>query len=109
MPPNPSFRSSPTPTAPHQPPRLFIQIYCEEVAFEDQPGDYRCPQCNAPKRRFSKFNVETGKVRNRGRAPACWLAAWLMTSAAGRAGACCAGWLTAINGVGSRVGQQGGA
>ncbi|KAI7835614.1 hypothetical protein COHA_010491 [Chlorella ohadii] len=37
-------------------------IYCDETPFDELPSDYRCPQCNAPKRRFSKFNVETGKI-----------------------------------------------
>ncbi|KAI8464546.1 MAG: hypothetical protein J3K34DRAFT_380314 [Monoraphidium minutum] len=36
-------------------------IYCESTPFEDQPEDYRCEQCNAPKRRFVKYDVETGK------------------------------------------------
>lgn len=37
-------------------------IYSDELPFEQLPADYRCPQCNAPKRRFSKFNVDTGAV-----------------------------------------------
>lgn len=39
-----------------------MQIYCDETPFEEVASDYRCPQCNAPKRRFARFNVETGKV-----------------------------------------------
>lgn len=38
-------------------------IYCDATPFEDLESDYRCPQCNAPKRRFVRFDVETGKVR----------------------------------------------
>lgn len=37
-------------------------IYCETTPFEDTPSDYRCPQCNAPKRRFVGYDAETGKV-----------------------------------------------
>jgi rubredoxin len=36
-------------------------IYCETTAFDDMPADYRCPQCNAPKRRFVGYDAETGK------------------------------------------------
>ena len=48
--------------APVLPPPL-LQIYCEELPFNELGSDYRCPQCNAPTRRFAKFNAETGKVR----------------------------------------------
>lgn len=41
-------------------------IYCEQTPFEDMPQDYRCPQCNAPKRRFVAYDAETGKVRKGG-------------------------------------------
>lgn len=37
-------------------------IYCETTPFDDMPADYRCPQCNAPKRRFVGYDAETGKV-----------------------------------------------
>eukprot|EP00887_Chlorella_sp_A99_P000441 scaffold17.g441.t1 len=37
-------------------------IYCDETPWERLPKDYVCPQCNAPRRRFARFNVETGKV-----------------------------------------------
>lgn len=36
-------------------------IYAEPVAFADADPEYRCPQCNAPKKRFAKYDVETGK------------------------------------------------
>ena len=32
-------------------------------AFAEQPSNYICPQCNAPKGRFSKYDAYTGKVR----------------------------------------------
>lgn len=41
-------------------------IYCDETPFNELPGDYRCPQCNAPKRRFVKFDPETGKQDSSG-------------------------------------------
>ncbi len=41
-------------------------IYCDETPFAQLPGDYRCPQCNAPKRRFLKFDAETGKTEGSG-------------------------------------------
>lgn len=37
-------------------------IYCETTPFEETPQDYRCIQCNAPKRRFVKYDAATGKV-----------------------------------------------
>jgi len=37
-------------------------IYCDETPWAQLPGDYRCPQCNAPKRRFLKFDADTGKT-----------------------------------------------
>lgn len=36
-------------------------IYCDPTPFEDLDPDYRCPQCNASKRRFARYDVETGK------------------------------------------------
>ena len=53
-----------------------LQIYCDETPFNELGSDYRCPQCNAPTRRFAKFNVETGKVRWRGGAGWAGLGRW---------------------------------
>jgi hypothetical protein len=36
-------------------------IYYEATPFEELPSTYRCPQCNAPKRRFTKFDAVSGK------------------------------------------------
>jgi len=36
-------------------------IYCETQPFEELGDSYRCPQCNAPKRRFVPYDAETGK------------------------------------------------
>ena len=37
-------------------------IYSNKVPFEELGGSYVCPQCNAPKKRFAKYDVDTGKV-----------------------------------------------
>lgn len=37
-------------------------IYCDETPFAQLAADYRCPQCNAPKRRFAKYDPNTGKM-----------------------------------------------
>ncbi|KAK3122802.1 hypothetical protein QOZ80_8AG0618520 [Eleusine coracana subsp. coracana] len=36
-------------------------IYFLPKPFEEQPNDYGCPQCNAPKKRFAKYDAQTGK------------------------------------------------
>lgn len=36
-------------------------VYCEEDDFNDEPASYRCPQCNAPKRRFVPYDKKSGK------------------------------------------------
>ncbi|XP_021725759.1 uncharacterized protein LOC110692977 [Chenopodium quinoa] len=37
-------------------------IYTLSKPFEDQPDDYACPQCIAPKKRFARYDVNTGKA-----------------------------------------------
>ncbi|XP_073045331.1 uncharacterized protein [Primulina eburnea] len=37
-------------------------IYTLQKSFDDQPDDYACPQCRAPKKRFSRYDVSTGKA-----------------------------------------------
>ncbi len=37
-------------------------IYAGKVPFEELGGSYVCPQCNAPKKRFAKYDPDTGKV-----------------------------------------------
>ncbi|KAG2482278.1 hypothetical protein HYH03_018792 [Edaphochlamys debaryana] len=37
-------------------------IYCDSEPFEETAANYRCPQCNAPKRRFVAYNSDTGKT-----------------------------------------------
>ena len=37
-------------------------IYFLKTPFEETDPDYRCPQCQAPKKRFSKYDPETGKT-----------------------------------------------
>lgn len=36
-------------------------IYADPLPFAETDPDYRCPQCNAPKKRFAKYDVETGR------------------------------------------------
>ncbi|XP_057762063.1 uncharacterized protein LOC130982190 [Arachis stenosperma] len=37
-------------------------IYTLQKPFEEQPDTYSCPQCQAPKKRFAKYDVNTGKA-----------------------------------------------
>lgn len=37
-------------------------IYTLQKPFEEQPDTYACPQCRAPKKRFARYDVNTGKV-----------------------------------------------
>ncbi|KAJ4773023.1 Rubredoxin family protein [Rhynchospora pubera] len=37
-------------------------IYTLSKPFDDQPDTYGCPQCNAPKKRFARYDVKTGKA-----------------------------------------------
>jgi len=39
-------------------------IYDERTPFEDQDKSYRCPVCNAPKRRFTVYNAPVAKGAN---------------------------------------------
>lgn len=41
-------------------------IYCDETPFNELPADYRCPQCNAPKRRFARFDPVSGATQGGG-------------------------------------------
>ncbi|GLC54868.1 hypothetical protein PLESTB_000914500 [Pleodorina starrii] len=36
-------------------------IYCDQTPFEETAANYRCPQCNAPKRRFVAYDAASGK------------------------------------------------
>ncbi|KAL6972233.1 hypothetical protein U1Q18_031921 [Sarracenia purpurea var. burkii] len=36
-------------------------IYTMQKPFEEQLDDYACPQCRAPKKRFARYDVNTGK------------------------------------------------
>ncbi|KAL3134126.1 hypothetical protein ABBQ32_008546 [Trebouxia sp. C0010 RCD-2024] len=38
-------------------------IYANKVPFEDLGVSYVCPQCNAPKKRFAKYDPDTGKIK----------------------------------------------
>ena len=37
-------------------------IYAGKQPFEQLGNQYVCPQCNAPKKRFAKYDADTGKV-----------------------------------------------
>lgn len=37
-------------------------IYTLSKPFDEQPDDYACPQCRAPKKRFAEYDVNTGKA-----------------------------------------------
>ncbi|KAL5724580.1 hypothetical protein ACHQM5_007820 [Ranunculus cassubicifolius] len=44
-------------------------IYTLSKPFEEQPENYVCPQCNAPKKRFAEYDVNTGKAIGGGLPP----------------------------------------
>ncbi|CAM6084945.1 unnamed protein product [Calypogeia fissa] len=37
-------------------------IYTLTKTFEDQPENFQCPQCQAPKKRFAQYDAETGRT-----------------------------------------------
>lgn len=37
-------------------------IYTLTKPFDEQPDAYACPQCRAPKKRFARYDVNTGKA-----------------------------------------------
>ncbi|BBG98469.1 rubredoxin family protein [Prunus dulcis] len=44
-------------------------IYTLQKPFEEQPDAYVCPQCRAPKKRFTRYDVNTGKAIGGGLPP----------------------------------------
>ncbi|XP_055828385.1 uncharacterized protein LOC129896490 [Solanum dulcamara] len=44
-------------------------IYTLPKSFDEQPEDYACPQCRAPKKRFARYDVNTGKAIGGGLPP----------------------------------------
>lgn len=44
-------------------------IYTLQKPFEEQPEAYVCPQCRAPKKRFARYDVNTGKAIGGGLPP----------------------------------------
>ncbi|XP_038906692.1 uncharacterized protein LOC120092622 [Benincasa hispida] len=44
-------------------------IYTLSKPFDEQPDGYACPQCRAPKKRFAKYDVNTGKAIGGGLPP----------------------------------------
>ncbi|KAH6813633.1 rubredoxin family protein [Perilla frutescens var. frutescens] len=41
-------------------------IYTLQKPFDEQPAEYACPQCRAPKKRFAVYDVKTGKASGGG-------------------------------------------
>ncbi|WCJ27929.1 rubredoxin family protein [Euphorbia peplus] len=44
-------------------------IYTLQKPFDEQPDGYECPQCKAPKKRFARYDVNTGKAIGGGLPP----------------------------------------
>ncbi|XP_058183761.1 uncharacterized protein LOC131301461 [Rhododendron vialii] len=44
-------------------------VYTMSKPFEEQPDEYACPQCRAPKKRFARYDVSTGKAIGGGLPP----------------------------------------
>ncbi|EPS72504.1 hypothetical protein M569_02255, partial [Genlisea aurea] len=44
-------------------------IYTLQKPFEDLDDEYTCPQCRAPKKRFARYDVKTGKAVGGGLPP----------------------------------------
>ncbi|XP_014519379.1 uncharacterized protein LOC106776435 [Vigna radiata var. radiata] len=44
-------------------------IYTLQKPFDEQPDTYGCPQCQAPKKRFAKYDVNTGRAIGGGLPP----------------------------------------
>ncbi|KAG5061596.1 Protein MET1, chloroplastic [Glycine max] len=44
-------------------------IYTLQKPFDEQPDTYGCPQCQAPKKRFARYDVNTGKAIGGGLPP----------------------------------------
>ena len=44
-------------------------VYTLPTPFGEQGRDYVCPQCNAPRSRFARYDVETGKAIGGSKAP----------------------------------------
>ncbi|XP_031255445.1 uncharacterized protein LOC116113426 [Pistacia vera] len=44
-------------------------IYTMQKSFDEQPDTYVCPQCRAPKKRFARYDVNTGKAIGGGLPP----------------------------------------
>ena len=49
-------------------------IYTQPKAFADLPSSYRCPQCQATKKRFTEYDAETGKYKKGAELPVGTLA-----------------------------------
>ena len=57
-------------------------IYCLPTPWAETGSDYLCPQCNAPKKRFRKYDAETGKILGDTSAPVVATVAGLASAVA---------------------------
>jgi len=57
-------------------------IYTLPTAFEEQPSDYVCPQCIAPKKRFARYDAENDKIIGGEQTPVAAIAAFVVAVAA---------------------------
>ena len=57
-------------------------VYTLPTPFAEQGREYVCPQCNAPRSRFAKYDVETGKAIGGSKAPLITTAATVIGLAA---------------------------
>lgn len=53
-------------------------VYTLPTPFGEQGKEYVCPQCNAPRSRFAKYDVETGKAIGGSKAPLITTAATIL-------------------------------
>jgi len=53
-------------------------VYTLPTPFLEQGKEYICPQCNAPRSRFSKYDVETGRAIGGSKAPQLTTAATII-------------------------------
>lgn len=57
-------------------------IYTLPTPFNEQPSDYVCPQCNAPPKRFAKYDAENDKIIGGDTTPVLAIGAAVIAAAA---------------------------
>ena len=53
-------------------------VYTLPTPFVEQGKEYVCPQCNAPRSRFARYDVETGRAIGGSKAPLITTAATVL-------------------------------